>query len=61
MSKNEILEQIKKSAKQLKKDYAEDLEYNHERGNYKVEITPGNIQDAYMKGSEEVLNLLGIE
>ena len=61
MSKTEILEQIKKSAKQLKKDYTEDLEYNRERGNYKVEITTGNIQDAYMKGAEEVLNLLGIE
>lgn len=61
MSKIEILEQIKRSAKQLKNDYAEDLEYNRERGNYKFEITPGNIQDAYMKGAEKVLNLLGIE
>ena len=61
MSKTEILEQIKKSAKELKKEYAEDLEYNRERGNYKVEITPGNIQDTYMKGAEAVLTILGIE
>ena len=55
-NKEEILKEAKNFAKSLKNDFADDLEYNRERGNYKYEITPGDIQSSFMKGVDFVLS-----
>ena len=56
MNKEEILNEANGVSKQLKKDFSEDLEYNRQRGNYKFEITPGDIQSVFMKGVNFVLS-----
>lgn len=45
-------EQIKEKAKELKKQYIEELEHHKSTGNYKFEITPGDIYNAVIYGYE---------
>ena len=52
MSQQKIMEQVKSAAKLLKKDYEEDLALNRAHGNYKYEITPGDIYKAVLYGAE---------
>ena len=44
--------QAKQKAKELKKQFADELEYHRNTGNYKFEITPGDIYVAFLKGFE---------
>ena len=46
------IEQAKQKANELKKQFAYELEYHRSTGNYKFEITPGDIYGAFMKGFE---------
>jgi hypothetical protein len=46
------IEQAKQKAKELKKQFADELEYHRSTGNYKFEITPGDIYNAVMYGYE---------
>lgn len=46
------IEQAKQKAKELKKQFADELEYLRSTGNYKFEITPGDIYNAVMYGYE---------
>ena len=46
------IEQAKQYAKKLKKQFADDLEYHRNTGNYKFEITPGDIYNAAIYGYE---------
>jgi hypothetical protein len=52
MSQQEKTEQIKAAAKLLKKEYEDDLSLNRAHGNYKYEITPGDIYKAVLYGAE---------
>ena len=42
----------KQQAKELKKQFTDELEYHRSTGNYKFEITPGDIYNAVMYGYE---------
>lgn len=55
------MEQIKAAAKLLKKDYEEDLALNRAHGNYKYEITPGDIYKAVLYGAEVASTIQNIE
>ena len=55
------MEQVKAAAKLLKKDYEEDLALNRAHGNYKYEITPGDIYKAVLYGAEVASTIQNIE
>lgn len=45
-------EEVKKQAKELKQFFTEELEIHRSNGNYKYEITPKDIYNAFMLGYE---------
>ena len=61
MNKEELLIEAKKSANVLKDFFVNELQLHRNSGNFKYEITPKDICNAYMKGVEYVLQKFNIE
>jgi len=50
------MNQAKEAAKALKKEWQDELDKHRNSGNYKFEITPGDIQSVFMEGVKFLMN-----